>query len=90
MEEEEGELFDKANDVLSDEDLDRLGEEMEAEKARQLGQTPPGAGRGAAKRGAAKSAGSRKKADSPVVLSRLASFLGIGGSKESAKGSKKG
>jgi hypothetical protein len=85
VEEEEGELFDKANDVLSDEDLERLGEEMEAEKARQLGTTPPRA----TKRGAAKSAGSRRKG-SPGVLSRLASFVGLGGSKESTKGTAKG
>ena len=90
VEEEEGELFDKANDVLSDEDLDRLGEEMEAEKARQLGQTPPTADRGEVKRGAAKSAGSRKKADSPGVLSRLASFVGLGSSQKSTKGRTKG
>lgn len=89
VDEEEGELFDKANDVLSDEDLERIGEDMEAEKARQLGQTPPRKGQAAAKRAAAKSAGSRKKADSPGVLSRLASFVGLGTSKKSAKGAKK-
>ena len=86
VEEEEGELFDKANDVLSDEDLERLGEEMEAEKARQLGKTPPRA----QKPGAAKSAGSRKKADKPGVLSRLANFVGLASSKKSAKGTAKG
>ena len=85
VEEEEGELFDKANDVLSDEELERIGQQMEAEKARQLGQTPPRAGQGAAKRGAAKSAGSRKQADSPGVLSRLASFVGLGSSEKSTK-----
>ena len=91
VEEEEGELFDKADDVLSDEDIDRLGEEMEAEKARQLGKTPPPVDRGAAaKRGSRKAAGSRKKADSPGVLSRLANFVGLGGSKESTKGSARG
>lgn len=90
VDEEEGELFDKANDVLSDEELDRIGEEMEAEKARQLGQTPPRAVRGATKRGAAKSAGSRKQADSPGVLSRLASFVGLGTSKKSTKATSRG
>ena len=90
VDEEEGELFDKANDVLSDEDLERIGEDMEAEKARQLGQTPPRKGQAAAKRAAAKSAGSRKKADSPGVLSRLASFVGLGASKKSTKRSAKG
>lgn len=89
VEEEEGELFDKANDVLSDDDLERIGEEMEAEKARQMGQTPPRAGQAAAKRGTTKPAGSQKKADSPGVLSRLANFVGLGSSKKSAKGGKK-
>lgn len=90
VEEEEGELFDKANDVLNDEDLERIGEEMEAEKARQLGQTPPAAGRGGAKRGVAKSAASRKRAESPGVLGRLANLVGLGSSKESTRGSAKG
>lgn len=90
VEEEEGELFDKANDVLSDEDLERIGQEMEAEKARQLGQKPPRASQGSAKRGVAKSAASRKRAKSPGVLGRLANFVGLGSSKESTKGSAKG
>jgi hemerythrin-like domain-containing protein len=90
VDEEEGELFDKANDVLSDEELDRIGEEMEAEKARQLGQKPPRAVRGATKRGASKSDRSRKQADSPGVLSRLASVVGLGTSKKSTKASGQG
>ena len=90
VEEEEGELFDKADDVLSDEDLDRIGEQMEAEKARQLGQTTPRGGQSSAKRGAAKSAGSRKKADNPGVLSRLASLVGLGSSEKSREGTATG
>ena len=35
MEEEEGELFDKAKDVLTDEQLEMLGDEMAAEKQRK-------------------------------------------------------
>ena len=35
VDEEEGELFDKANDVLSDEQAESLGDEMAAEKKRQ-------------------------------------------------------
>lgn len=88
VEEEEGELFDKADDVLSDEDIERLGAEMEAEKAKKMGLTPPPQGRGAAKKGSAKSGGSRKEAKSPGVLSRLANFVGLGGS-ESEGGKKK-
>src|SRR5688572_9856499 len=90
VDEEEGELFDKADDVLSDEDLDRIGEQMEAEKLRQLAQTPPRAAQGSAQRGAAKSAGSRKKADSPGVLSRLASLVGLGSSEKSREGTARG
>ena len=90
VEEEEGELFDKANNALSDEDLDRLGHEMEAEKARQLGQTPQRADRVAAKqRGAPRSTGSRKQAKSPGVLSRLANLVGLGSSESARKGGKK-
>ena len=37
VDEEENELFDKADDVLSDEEIEALGQQMEAEKARQQG-----------------------------------------------------
>ena len=37
VEEEEGELFDKTDDALTDEEIEALGRRMEAEKARQLG-----------------------------------------------------
>lgn len=39
VEEEEGEMFQKARQVLSEDDIDRLGAEMEAEKERLLQQT---------------------------------------------------
>ena len=87
VEEEEGELFDKAGDVLSDEDLERIGEEMEAEKARQLGQAPPPVARTEAKRRAPKSSGSRK--NSPGVLSRLANFVGLGSPDSDSKAGRK-
>jgi iron-sulfur cluster repair protein YtfE (RIC family) len=38
VDEEEGELFDKAQDVLSDEEADRLGERMQNEKRRVGGE----------------------------------------------------
>jgi len=85
VEEEEGELFDKADDVLSDEDIERIGSEMETEKARQLGLTPPHESPDAAKRSSKKSSGSRKQADSPGVLKRLANLVGLG--KGASKGS---
>ena len=37
VEEEENELFDKADDALSDEEIEALGQRMEAEKARKQG-----------------------------------------------------
>ena len=37
VDEEENELFDKADDALSDEEIEALGQRMEAEKARQQG-----------------------------------------------------
>lgn len=89
VDEEEGELFDKANDVLSDGDLERIGHEMEAEKARQLGREPQRAGQGETRRGAAKSTRLREKTESPGVLSRLASFVGLGSPKGAARGGRK-
>lgn len=95
VEEEEGELFDKAGDVLNDEQLDRLGDEMEAEKARQMGVKPPRSARGGSKASGAKSSGSRKQAEKPGVLKRLANFVGLGegasesSSKRATKGGKK-
>jgi hypothetical protein len=40
VEEEEGELFDKANDVLTGDQADELGDRMQAEKNRKLGYSP--------------------------------------------------
>src|SRR6185369_4691708 len=37
VDEEENELFDKADDALSDEEIEALGQRMEAEKARKQG-----------------------------------------------------
>lgn len=53
VEEEENELFPKASAALSEEDIEALGEKMEAEKARQQG-------RGAAKKASAKKASAKK------------------------------
>ena len=95
VEEEEGELFNKAGDVLNDEQLDRLGDEMEAEKARQMGVKPPRSARGGSKAAGPKASGSRKQADKPGVLKRLASFVGLsdgaseGGSKRATPPGKK-
>jgi hemerythrin superfamily protein len=40
VDEEENELFDKADEALSDEEIEALGQRMEAEKARKQGRAP--------------------------------------------------
>ena len=55
VEEEENELFKKASSVLSADDIEALGEDMEAEKERKQG-------RGAAKKSAAKKSSEKKSA----------------------------
>jgi hemerythrin HHE cation binding domain-containing protein len=88
VEEEEGELFDKAEDALGDEKIERIGAEMEAEKARRQG-SDPNAQRSprAAKARSAKAS----EGDSPGMLKRLASLVGLGDSSAKAgnKGAKK-
>jgi hypothetical protein len=78
VDEEENELFDKADDALSDEEIEALGERMAAEKARKQGQPVPKAG--------AKSA-TKKGADKPGIISKIADFVGLGsgGAKKTAK-----
>lgn len=92
VEEEEGELFSKARQVLSKQEIEELGVGMEAEKASQLG----GAGRpqpamrsvGTGKRGRAaieESEGTETKG----VLARLANLVGLGTSATTRKGGTK-
>ena len=54
VEEEEGELFDKASDVLTGGQADELGDQMQAEKNHQLGDAPDQARQAYAPRRAAK------------------------------------
>jgi hypothetical protein len=85
VEEEEGELFDKANDVLTGDQADQLGNEMQAEKERQL---PASTSVKPTKtRAAAKPKQATKK---PGLLKTLANALGIGGSKRTATKTTKG
>jgi hypothetical protein len=71
VDEEENELFDKADDALSDEEIESLGNRMAAEKARKLGQPVPKTSdtRDKTKKGAAK----------PGIISKIADFVGLGG-----------
>ncbi|HSS21251.1 MAG TPA: hemerythrin domain-containing protein [Pyrinomonadaceae bacterium] len=71
VDEEENELFDKADDALSDEEIEALGERMAAEKARKAGDPAP-------KRPAAK-VETKKSAAKPGIISKIASLVGLGG-----------
>ena len=77
VEEEENELFPQAEEVLTQDDIEELGDRMAAEKERKQGQKARGGSKAAKK--AAK--GSRKSAK--------ASKQAGGGAKKAAKGSKK-
>jgi hemerythrin-like domain-containing protein len=74
VEEEENELFKKADDALSDEAIEALGARMEAEKARKQGRPVP-------KLSTAKTASRKTKAAKPGLLSKIANFVGLGGDK---------
>jgi hemerythrin-like domain-containing protein len=79
VKEEENELFDKADDVLSDEEIESLGERMAAEKARKQGRPVPKKAdtRDKTKKGPAK----------PGIIAKIADFIGLGSntSKKAAK-----
>jgi hemerythrin-like domain-containing protein len=70
VDEEENELFDKADDALSDEEIEALGQRMAAEKARKQGKPVP-------KNPKAKSS---KKTARQGIISRIANFVGLGDS----------
>jgi len=60
VEEEENELFPKASQALEEEEIEALGERMEAEKARRQGGARSSAKKGGAKKASKKSAGGKK------------------------------
>lgn len=91
VEEEEGELFSKARQVLSKQEIEELGVEMEAEKASQLGgparsktntRSENSRSTAATKRAAAakprRGVSKESKTQSPGVLARLANLVGLG------------
>lgn len=73
VDEEENELFDKAEDALGDEEIEALGQRMEAEKARQQGRrvTPT----------SARKSTTKKKG----IVSRIVEFVGLGSSSSRKK-----
>lgn len=84
VEEEEGELFDKAGDALSADRIEALGDEMAAEKARASGQP---ATRSAAKN--VRAVDSRASTKKRSVLGTLADMVGLGKSRTTKKRSSK-
>jgi hypothetical protein len=75
VDEEENELFDKADHALSDEEIEALGNRMEAEKARKQGRPAPT--QTAAKNGKTGKAGKASDGE-PGILSKIAEFVGLG------------
>src|ERR1700704_3117401 len=80
VDEEENELFDKADDALSDEEIESLGEQMAAEKARKQGQPVP-------KKSDTKDK-TKGSAATPGIISKIADFVGLG-SGTAQKGTRK-
>ncbi len=74
VDEEENELFDKAEDALSSEQLEALGDRMAAEKARKQGKTPP----------AKKAVRAKAGPEEPGLISRIANVMGLGASEKKA------
>ena len=70
VDEEENELFDKADDALSDEEIEALGERMAAEKSRKQGQPGP-------KRSNVNDE-TKKSAAKPGIISKIAGLVGLG------------
>ena len=83
VEEEENELFPKAESALGDDRIEALGEEMAAEKERKQGRT---ASKSSKKSGAAKKSASKTKSASTAAKRARASKTG--GSKGTSKSSK--
>ena len=81
VEEEEGELFSKAEDVLTQDDIEELGDRMQAEKQRKQGTKAVGA-----KKARGRSASASKKAGGKARSSTKASKKS--GTKKSASASK--
>jgi len=82
VEEEEGELFVKAEAALSEEDLETLGEQMESEKERKQRTASKSSSKKSAKKSASKS-------QSASTAPKRARGSKKGGSKSASKSSKK-
>ena len=93
VEEEENELFEKAEAALGEEEIEALGERMEAEKARKLSGKKSGSSKKASVKKsvskAAKRTGTGKKAASKKSSSKSSKSAGRSGTKKSAKKSRR-
>ena len=92
VEEEEGEMFDKAEDVLSQDQIEQLGNQMFAEKQRFMGETSRAGGDAKSRQAAGQSRGTsarstREASSETGILGTLANLVGLGSSTN--KGSKK-
>ena len=89
VEEEENELFPKATSVLSDEQIEKLGERMEAEKGRKQGRQ---SSKTSAGKSSTKASGARKTAKKSSSKTTKKSGSKKGGSKKGGtkKAAKKG
>jgi hemerythrin-like domain-containing protein len=76
VDEEENELFDKANDALTDDEIEKLGQRMAAEKARKQGR-PVSSTSDAAK--------SEQAEDKPGLIAKIVDFVGLGSAKTASK-----
>ena len=85
VEEEENELFPKAEQVLSQEELEDLGERLQAEKSRKQRQASKKAGK---KSGTKKSAGSKKSGGKSKASKKQGGTRKSGAKKSSKKSSK--
>ena len=83
VDEEENELFDKAKDALSDEQIESLGERMETAKAQEQGRPAP-------TRAVTKSSESSKSStEKPGILAKIANLVGLGGGTSRKRTAKK-
>ena len=95
VEEEEGEMFDKAEDVLSQDQIEQLGNQMYAEKQRFMGETSRAGGAAKSRRAVGQSRSSTSSRPSSQegtrILGSLANLVGLGSSprKSGKKASRK-
>ena len=84
VDEEEGELFSKARQALTSDEIEELGAEMEAAKANQQGELTqakaPARSSGEVNKASKTSNKRAKQKESPGVLQRLANLVGLGDS----------